>query len=776
MPEREPRLGGGIHAWIDGPRRRWNRISGRLPWLWPYGTLGLLIATIVAPAWITTDRLVIGGDIAAQQYPLHVLWRDLLASGEWPFWNSYVMGGMPALADPHAAFFYPPHWLTVWAPPLLALNWMIGPHLLLAGLGTAWCAGRLGATRSGQFLAGICFALGGVTTARLLAGNIDVLEAISWLPLATGVAVGIQRRRAVVLLAAILAMLPLVGRADVFVLAAWWLPLWAGLGALRDGWMPALRALIRVGIALGLGLGLAAVQIVPTARLVEISNRANGLSWEFAVSGSLPPWHLLGAFAPEMFGTWLDDTYWPGVWWGWHELLLYIGVAPLLAAMCARSAWRWVCWIAAAISVAIAFGHFVPWYAWLFAVVPGYDTFRVPGRHVMLTALALALALAAGLGLERLRGKRVFAVALTAAATLVIASLTSTVWLPHVVALLGGMQPLTQWETRAPLEQQALQPLQIASLIFLAVALAARLPGRWAPRAQLGLALLELTLVMGPYRLRPTDPRELLGNVAALRDFSRAVVLGDIVSPTLGPLIRVTQPGGYAPLFNDTYALLVTGAYQAGVAVGVGAGQEPILRMLGYEALIDRETREVTILSPRSPLAWVARCARPGGALEVRAPDFPRQQCVTLSQPSGPRRAVPAGKASLIRERPGFAEIYAEGPGWLFTTIPWYPGWSAEVDGSPASIEVLDGALVGVPLGAGSHTVTLRYYPAGLDLGLALSLLSGLALTAWWWWERPGRGARLWRFDDDVRAIGGAHAGEAGIGGGAVVQGQHPGL
>jgi hypothetical protein len=67
---------------------------------------------------------------------------------------------------------------------------------------------------------------------------------------------------------------------------------------------------------------------------------------------------------------------------------------------------------------------------------------------------------------------------------------------------------------------------------------------------------------------------------------------------------------------------------------------------------------------------------------------------------------------------------------------PWYPGWSSRLDGAAQPVEQVDGALVGVALPPGPHTVELRYRPAGLEPGLALSLAATLGLVALAWKPR----------------------------------------
>jgi uncharacterized membrane protein YfhO len=86
-----------------------------------------------------------------------------------------------------------------------------------------------------------------------------------------------------------------------------------------------------------------------------------------------------------------------------------------------------------------------------------------------------------------------------------------------------------------------------------------------------------------------------------------------------------------------------------------------------------------------------------------------------------------------VAESAGRLDVSAEGPGWLVTDQPWYPGWSADVDGMQQPVTPLDGALVGVRLAPGTHVIRLRYAaPDGFGTGLLLAMLSGLALAGLW--------------------------------------------
>ncbi|MCU0293820.1 MAG: YfhO family protein [Thermoanaerobaculaceae bacterium] len=66
-----------------------------------------------------------------------------------------------------------------------------------------------------------------------------------------------------------------------------------------------------------------------------------------------------------------------------------------------------------------------------------------------------------------------------------------------------------------------------------------------------------------------------------------------------------------------------------------------------------------------------------------------------------------------------------------------YPGWRVEVDGRSAPLEVHKETFLAVRLAPGPHTVVFLYQPLSFRIGLALAILTVLALLV--------RGARVWR-------------------------------
>ncbi|HBY59591.1 MAG TPA: hypothetical protein DEH78_07190 [Solibacterales bacterium] len=69
-------------------------------------------------------------------------------------------------------------------------------------------------------------------------------------------------------------------------------------------------------------------------------------------------------------------------------------------------------------------------------------------------------------------------------------------------------------------------------------------------------------------------------------------------------------------------------------------------------------------------------------------------------------------------------------PSLLRFAVPYYPGWTAAVDGAPAAVVAVDHALIGIVVPAGQHEVVLRYTTPGFAPGAGISLVSAALLGA----------------------------------------------
>jgi hypothetical protein len=143
-------------------------------------------------------------------------------------------------------------------------------------------------------------------------------------------------------------------------------------------------------LMVALGLGLTAVQLVPTAEVQREGIRGGGLPYLEAISFSLPPPLLLRTLLPG---------FWEGIF---GEYVAYVGTIGLclavIALAAARSRWVVLGGVLAGIGLALAVGGYNPLYPLLYQVMPGLGLFRVPARWLFVYSFGMALL--AGLGAE----------------------------------------------------------------------------------------------------------------------------------------------------------------------------------------------------------------------------------------------------------------------------------------------------------------------------------------------------------------------------------------
>ena len=186
----------------------------------------------------------------------------------------------------------------------------------------------------------------------------------------------------------------------------------------------AVRAWLWLALAVLVGLGVAAVQLLPTAELALLSQRQSGAEYEFAMTYSFWPWRLLTLFAPDFFGNPARGDYW-GYATYWEDCG-YIGLLPLLLALIAISTYLGqrrrqgtvpplshitlhaslvpFFSLLSLLSLLLALGKNLPLYPLVFRWVPGFGFFQAPARFLYLYTLGMATL--AGLGADLIAPSR----------------------------------------------------------------------------------------------------------------------------------------------------------------------------------------------------------------------------------------------------------------------------------------------------------------------------------------------------------------------------------
>jgi hypothetical protein len=406
-----------MNRWLE-----WGRADGVM-------MLSLVgLAVILFWRLALTELIIARGDLFFYFYPYRDFASEAVQAGRVPLWNPYLFMGVPFLANSQAGFFYPLNLVLAWLPVERMVSAGIVLHVALAALGGyLWGRGGLGLGRAGAWLTGLGYGLGGYFVAQV--EHLNQAQALAWLPWLLWLYDGHASREMsfsrplgsawrFVGLTLVIALQFLAGHTQSVFICVVGLAVYAvtpvgwELARRQAGWRELVRLLGVVAGAALLGGALAAVQLVPTLELSQLSVRSGGLPYREAVSFSLRPGLVGRALLPG---------------WGaplFPEFVAYIGVAGL--ALAVVGAWgefagggekeprlrsgrgmqraRRGAVVLVIVGLLLALGGFNPFYFLLVKLVPGFGLFRVPARWLVLYAVGVAGS--AGLGLDRLGAER----------------------------------------------------------------------------------------------------------------------------------------------------------------------------------------------------------------------------------------------------------------------------------------------------------------------------------------------------------------------------------
>ncbi len=274
----------------------------------------LMLLAVVVTFWyvalvLPADRSTVtlaSSDLYQEHYPVAKYGGEMLAQGRIPLWNPYQLNGLPFLAVPHSRIFYPPNWLYLWPQTGIAIEVDLVFHWLFAGIGL-WLFVRVwGMGHLAGFAAATSFMLSRwLVDALIWPGIVDCAAWLPWTLLLIECAFR-GRRWAPSGLALALGLQFTNGATEFILYNGYACALYTALRlvayARREGTPRALGRLGWLACAVVAGIGLGAVQTLPTLELISQSSRFQGESGiEFARGGVFAGHYALAKFWKSMW-------------------------------------------------------------------------------------------------------------------------------------------------------------------------------------------------------------------------------------------------------------------------------------------------------------------------------------------------------------------------------------------------------------------------------------------------------------------------------------------
>ena len=494
-------------------------------------------------------------------------------------WDPLLMSGFPVAADPQAMTWYPVYRLFSLFPH--SWNFFVISAYVMASCFAYGFVSSVTGSRLAGFVSGIAYGMTGFMIAHL--GHTSMIHAAAWLPLLIWALEKLREEFSpfwFIVACLSVAFCVLSGHlqmpAYAFVIGMFY-SLFRGssltLGRLRYYFLS--------GSVFVFGIGLAAVQLVPSAELARYSLRSE-MNFADFVSFSFPPFQSVSLLFPYIFGAWRESFY--GIpyfgLWDVNTTIGYMGLLPLMLAAIGIIAYRrtsmmWFWLFTGLLTFLLTLGDATP-LATLVYHFPGLNKFRAPTRHFM--GVAFSLSVLAGLGVaaiqKRVASKGLIVKVVMAGAVVMIVSLIyivlSSPKLQGLAAAKGFPNlKLLPWENLA---------VGIPLIIFVAASLSLFM---WCsrPSSRLGQIFLLLILVMdlgsfgwfsdwkfgspGKEVLMPTASQEKYRSFLS-GAFQRMVSVKGVFAPKEGcppniaRLWGIPSAGGYGPLMLSRFSQLLS--------------------------------------------------------------------------------------------------------------------------------------------------------------------------------------------------------------------------
>lgn len=722
----------------------------------------VFLNTVLVPA---PDKVLGGYDMRGLFHVLTSTVSESIKEGSLPLWNSYLFNGFPLLSDPQAGVFYPPSWLSLILPVNVAISWYLLIHIWLAGFGMYAFVRYQGGRWLPSFLAGLVFAFGGVISGRLWAGHSIVYATFAWTPwILLGLSWSIKERS---FWSAIISGVPvglaiLVGHLPSF---GYILMIWAAYLTFlfiteKDRRLMVIR---QATIALVVGAGLSAIQLIPSAQLTLLSQRTSVADYEFATRFSFPPAHLVTFIVPEFFGEPLRIGYWSVP--TFEELTYYAGIVALIALIIAlRKPDRLTLFYVVLIvfGILLAMGSYSFLHRVLYDVLPPIRYMRAPARAGFLLFFSSSALLGHSLSKwlnspDELRNEvlgptlRWIVVVFVVSGVVAVAAAGATFMSIHPTDTSGRL-----WHQIGGYSLALIVALLTCALLWVYLV---RQPNRrpvvfLIPAALVAIVLIDLWTFSYKYvRTETTGPEKLWLDAKDIIGQTDSGILPwgiPIFSQNGGMQVGLRSVFGYNSLEPRDHLALASSIPDPRSTAYDVLGTEYVISESQLTQFDDGDSG--LELLDNSDSVWVYR--RPSALPVVRLvhqvevirekdqaisrihdPEFDPGTTVILDQESAcssDSTASLADEVQILESRPGYWKIRSssDAEGVLIIAENAYPGWRVTIDGRKAGPLTAYTSLRGVCLPAGEHIVEWEFVPTVIVIGAIITVVFILLVIA----------------------------------------------
>lgn len=709
-------------------------------------------------------------DTLRQLYPWRTLAIRQWQQGTTPLWNPYNFSGTPLLANFQSAALYPLNALFWFFAHVDAWSILVILQPLLAALFTYLYARAIGLTPFGGALAALSFGFSSFMSVWLEYNTVG--HVVLFLPLLLLAIERLAKKPTTLWLltfATANTMALLAGHPQIY---AYMLAFALVYVLLRI--QDTKRRLLVVGFA-ALGIGMAAVQLVPGAELIRFAARSPHEFGNLFEKILIQPWQLLALPFPNVFGNPATRTYWPTD--TFIGKVTSIGIVPLLFLLSALRSNKplakfYLC--ASAVILLLITANPV---TYLLYQLP-LPLISSSSPTLMAFLFAFAASIVAGFGIDYWIADKHSVKKL----------IRRTIEVGVVLAAVLALTKVPVFPSFAAHAQVAQRALLYASAIIAAALSLWYIAIRYPKTKYVAIAALLILHVADLFvffqRFNPFVPKEIVFpqheiiQELAKQGEDRFWGYGTAAIPAnFATQYGIFAPEGYDPLYPKWYGELLHGSYdgtlltqfdnttRSDASIAPGFGEDGfasptrlrILEAASVRFILDRPengSTEKTFPSPAfqsiynqndwrilentkaAPRAYLTTNIttydnREDFSAKFFDPSFDPTTEVLL--PVLPELTYPLdtqGTATITSYKQNEIAITtrSNSPAVLVVTDTYYPGWKAFIDNAEAPILRANWTFRAIPVPQGEHSITMKYEPSSFAVGKTVSIISFVAL------------------------------------------------
>ncbi len=732
----------------------------------------LLIAIIGASFFwqsFVSEKILLNGDALNFFYPLKQMQANAFREFRLPLWNQFLQSGTPLLANSQAAALYPANFLILFLQTQDAIQLMLALNVIVAGITMFFFAKRTGLNESAAIVSAIAFMASGQMISRIFAGHLTLDATYSLIPLVFLAVENAFRKKkpsSFALLGIAMALQFFAGFMQLFYYTMLFAIAFAAFHFFYVNEKKISKFQLAKGIAVTamVFLALTAIQLFPSLELAGKMNRSQGLSTQDEGSFSMPIATLVETLLPNAFGNSANHTFWGEIYY-W-EFTPFIGTAAFLLAAIGIIYYRknkiaLFFFTVTIASLLLALGKNTPLFAATKPLLSALGMFRAPAR--MLAFYCLGTAMLAGFGAQSLieakEKQRAWMLQALGTFAFLFLAISAFLFIENSFFVeqakqfieqkfaLDGAERIIYLESRIP---EALALLQkdsvVAGIAIAALAIAAFIAQKKSmlkkAEALVAITVFFELLFFSQIFLRPQtdnnafEKNPLIASLESKQENFRVVSKSGVLPQHLAVKYGIEMADGYDPTILKNYAEFASlveknNPFFSEIFFRLDSNtKQKILGIANVKYILrDNSIEENAFVLPRAFVAGKAKAVENGFALqEMSGTIFDPKKIVLLED----AQSIDLGSAAffnpavVVQNSPEKIMIDAEAQdnGFLFFSVPYYPGWKASIDGVETKVFKADHAFMAIALQKGMHSVVFSFEPESVKVGLLVSAIS----------------------------------------------------